>query len=83
MAALSGNAGREMALGQTPTESERVMKSTELNTTNSDGSNPGYPFTFLDLPGNFWDRCNWWQKVLVVCGLIVLAWLVAAVVFHK
>lgn len=30
----------------------------------------------LDVPGNFWDRCNWWQKVLVVCLAVILCGLV-------
>ena len=33
----------------------------------------------LDAPGNFWDRRSWWQKVLVVCGLIVLCGMVAGI----
>ncbi len=45
----------------------------------SSESNPGYPFELLDAPMNFWDRCNWWQKVLVVCGLIVVCGMVAGV----
>ena len=48
------------------------MKSTELNTTNSDNSNPGYPFWFLDKPANFWDSLNWWQKWLVACAIVAV-----------
>jgi len=78
MAALSGNAGREMALGQTPAESEHVMKSTELNTDNSYGSNPGYPFTFLDAPGNLWDSLKWWQRPLAIFAFIVIGGMVVS-----
>lgn len=53
--------------------------STKLFTDNSDSSNPGYPFELLDAPGNFWDSLKWWQKVLVVCGLIVVCGMVAGV----
>lgn len=48
------------------------MKSTDLETRNSDNSNPGYPFWFLDKPGNFWDRCNWWRKWLVACAIVAV-----------
>lgn len=53
-----------------------IRPSTGVHTANSDGSNPGYPFWLLDKPGNFWDRCNWWQKVLVVCAAVILCGLV-------
>jgi len=46
--------------------------STPLYTENSDSSNPGYPFSLLDAPGNFWDSLKWWQKVLAVCLAVVL-----------
>lgn len=45
---------------------------TRLETGNSDSSNPGYDFTLLDAPGNFWDRCNWWQRILVACAAVAL-----------
>jgi hypothetical protein len=48
------------------------LPATKLNTTNSDHSNPGYPFWLLDKPGNAWDRCNWWQKWLVACAIVAV-----------
>jgi hypothetical protein len=43
----------------------------------------GYPFAWLDEILNTWDDLSWWQIALSACGLIVVAWLVAAVVFQK
>jgi len=29
-----------------------------------------------DAPLNFWDKCSWWQKILVVCAAVILCCLV-------
>lgn len=47
-------------------------ESTPLYTANSDSSNPGYPFELLDAPGNFWDECNWWQRIVAVCLTVAI-----------
>jgi len=39
-------------------------------------SNPGYDFTLLDAPLNFWDKCNWWQKALTVIAAVIVCGLV-------
>ena len=39
--------------------------------------------TFLkacDAPLNFWDKCNWWQKALVVCAAVVVCFFVGGMV---
>lgn len=40
-----------------------------------------------DAPANFWDDCNWWQKMLLVCVAVVICFfvggLVAAVLVPK
>lgn len=34
----------------------------------------------IDAPLNFWDRRNWWQKLLLVCFAIVLCVFVGGMV---
>lgn len=53
--------------------------STKLETGNSDFSNPGYPFTWLDEILNFWDDLSWWQAVLFVFGIVAVCGMVAGV----
>lgn len=55
-----------------------TLESTKLNTAHSDSSNPGYPFELLDAPGNFWDRCNWWQKLSAVFAFMVIGGMVVS-----
>ena len=52
---------------------------TKLNTANSDSSNPGYPLTWLDEMLNFWDDLAWWQRVLLVFGIVAVCGMVAGV----
>lgn len=54
------------------------MKSTKLNTANSDSSNPGYPFELLDAPLNFWDSLKWWQKLFAVFAFMVIGGMVVS-----
>jgi len=48
-----------------------------------DSGNPGYPFTFLDAPGNLWDSLKWWQLLGLACAIVFACCLVAAVVVPK
>lgn len=33
-----------------------------------------------DAPMNFWDRCSWWQKALIVCAAVIVCGLVGGMV---